>query len=207
MCNWHIAVNAFTESYHTLYLHRSTTPAIMGGHENLMRHLPAVELAKRHLRFANPGNPEYKPTPAEGIAYQYGPPMYPSFRSSPEAMPPGVNFAKVKHWAFDVVHLFPNAIIVTGNGFAFELWAWPDGPDRCILESVILGTQPSNVGHRIAQEFNIMRSREVLAEDLASLEIQQKAIASGAIRELRLSLQEIGIAHHYRTMRDMLGAA
>jgi hypothetical protein len=46
----------------------------------------------------------------------------------------------------------------------------------------------------------------VLAEDLASIELQHKALRSGAVKQIHPSLQEIGVAHHYRTLKRMLEA-
>jgi len=38
--NWNIAVNAFSEGYHNLYIHRNTVPDCQGGTENPQRHRP-----------------------------------------------------------------------------------------------------------------------------------------------------------------------
>ncbi|MCL2429071.1 MAG: hypothetical protein FWD12_07545, partial [Alphaproteobacteria bacterium] len=48
------------------------------------------------------------------------------------------------------------------------------------------------------------RGREVLREDLNTLEAQHAALSSGAMRHAYLSRQEAAILHHYRVADAML---
>src|SRR6185369_1959669 len=69
--NWHLAVNSFTEGYHTLYLHKSTARDYQGGKINPQRHRPHMELMKRHHRYSAPGNPDHRVLPMEALAIRH----------------------------------------------------------------------------------------------------------------------------------------
>jgi Rieske 2Fe-2S family protein len=60
------------------------------------------------------------------------------------------------------------------------------------------------LGERVSQEFFRTRGREVFREDLNTLEAQQEMLSSGAMDEVFLSQQEIGLQHHYRVAANML---
>ena len=57
---------------------------------------------------------------------------------------------------------------------------------------------------RIAQAHSLVRNREVLREDLATMETQYESIASGGLPYMFLSEQEQLIQNHYRAADDML---
>ena len=59
---------------------------------------------------------------------------------------------------------------------------------------------------RVAQAYSKVRGREVLREDLATMEAQLAAISSGALEHIVLSQQEMLIQNHYRAADDMLEA-
>jgi hypothetical protein len=60
------------------------------------------------------------------------------------------------------------------------------------------------MGERLSQEFFRSRGREVLREDLNTLEAQQAALSSGAMQHAYLSRQESALLHHYRVADAML---
>jgi glycine betaine catabolism A len=52
-----------------------------------------------------------------------------------------------------------------------------------------------------------MRNRDIFREDLNTLEVQQEVLASGALKEVVLSRQEMALRHHYKVTADMLAQA
>lgn len=203
-CNWNLGINAFTENYHTLYLHAGTVPDYQGSPVNPLRHLPAMEILQRHGRYSTPNNPFHEQRESEKIAYSKIPPSIPTFISDTTGLPPGLNYDKVEGWAFDVIELFPNFVFLTGRDWAVEIWFWPISPDKSIFEIGLLLDPATSHSQRIAQEFAHTLVREVGAEDLSTLEKQHKMLKTGIVDEFPLSDQEFMLAHHYRVSREMI---
>ena len=63
--------------------------------------------------------------------------------------------------------------------------------------------KPKNLGGRLAGPISA-RGRDVVREDLNTLEAQQAMLSFGAIPEIVLSRQETCLKHHYRVMETML---
>jgi len=203
-CNWNLAVNSFTENYHTLYLHRHTMPDYQGGAENPLRHLPAMELMRRHARYSTPANPYHRQRPAEAIAYRYSTPVIPTFITNPAGLPPNVNYNRVENWAFDVVELFPNFVFLTGRGWFVEMWFWPLSADQTIFEGALCLEPARTLANRVGQEMPNTLAREVICEDMSLLESQHSSLRTGALAHFYLNQEEILLAHHYRVSREMI---
>jgi hypothetical protein len=169
-----------------------------------MRHNPAVEVMGRHARLCTPANPGHKWSPAETLAYTYAARAFPSFDSNTEGTPPGVNFSDLGPWAFDVIKLFPNLILLIGKDWFIDSYAWPLSKDKTLYEWGLRLRTPKDYGERVAQEFSYVVNREVACEDLFLLEKQQSAMQNGAVSEYFLSFQELVVAHHYRSRDRML---
>ncbi len=205
-CNWNLAVNSFTEGYHTAYIHRNTAPDYQGGKGNPQRHRPFMQLLPRHARYSAPANPDHKITPAEAVAWTYGPKMLPAADFDYTGMAPALNPGRAQYWLFDVIEWFPNVLILPGKHYRVELEFWPLSAAETELTVTAWTYAPQNFGQRISLEFFRTRLREIVREDMNTLEAQQAAISSGAMAEVHLSQQELVLAHHYRVSEAMLNA-
>ena len=203
-CNWNLAISAFLEGYHTKYLHRHSAPDYQGGRANPERHRPLIETQQRHGRFSAPRNPEHKATPAEVAAYKYGRKLTPAFDAEIDGLPPGVNPIRSDMWAFDNLHLFPNVVMLNSRSWHLALWFWPIDHERTLIRSQRLFYKAKTAGERFGQAFSKVRAREVLREDLNTLEATQEALASGVMRHIHLSRQEIAVQHHFKVCEDAL---
>lgn len=203
-CNWNMALSAFIEGYHTKYLHRLTAPDYQGGRTNPNRHRPLIETQARHTRYSAPRNPEHVATPAEIAAYKYGRKLTPAFDNDNRGLPAGVNPLRSEIWAFDVVKLFPNLVMLNSNSWHLAIWFWPIDAGRTLIRAERLFYKANNAGERFGQAFSKIRAREVLREDLNTLEATQHALMSGMLRHILLSQQEIPIQHHFKVGEDML---
>ena len=204
--NWNLGVNSFTEGYHTLFIHRNTVPDYQGGKGNLMRHRPFMQFMKRHTRYSAPGNPDHHETPAEALAWAHGHKMLPAATYRHDDLPRGVNPSRAERWLFDVIELFPNTVMLTGQYWHMALSFWPTAADHTTMLQTAYAYKPRNMGERLSQEFFRSRGREVLREDLNTLEAQYAALSSGAMSHGYLSRQESALLHHYRVAEAMLGA-
>ena len=203
-CNWHLAVNSFTEGYHTMFLHKNTGRDYQGGKVNPQRHRPSMEIMKRHHRYSAPGNPDHHILPTEEIAIRHGRKLLPAFDFDFSMLPPGVNKSRYPYWAFDVVELFPNYVVITGNHFRTEFNFWPIDHARTQVILKRYTYQPKNLGERISTAYFLARGRDVIREDLNTLEAQQAVLSSGALPHVVLSRQEMALQHHFAVTRDML---
>lgn len=203
-CNWHLAVNAFIEGYHTAYIHKHTAPDYQGGRTNPNRHRPLIETFRLHQRYSAPRNPEHKPTPAEALAYKHSWKLAPAFDGDSTGLPPGVNPLRTPMWAFDVVELFPNIVMLNSNYWHLGIWFWPVDHHKTLIRAERCFLAPRNAGDQLAQAYSRTRAREVLREDLNTLEATQQMLESGAMDTIVLSQQELALQHHYKMAADMM---
>jgi phenylpropionate dioxygenase-like ring-hydroxylating dioxygenase large terminal subunit len=203
-CNWHLAVTAFIEGYHTAYLHRNTAPDYQGGKINPNRHRPLIETFTRHQRYSAPRNPDHRQTPAEAAIYKHGRLLAPAFDGVNDGLPPGVNPLRSNTWAFDVVEMFPNFLMLNSNYWHLGIWYWPVDEGRTVIRAERIFTKARNPGDRLGQAFSKVRAREVLREDLNTLEATQEMLESGVMEHIHLSQQELALQHHFRMTDDML---
>jgi glycine betaine catabolism A len=205
-CNWNLAINAFMEGYHTLYIHAKSVPDYQGGATNPERHRPFMEMFDRHIRYSAPSNPHHKITPAEEIAWKFGRKMLPAFDGDMTGMPKGINPARTNNWAFDVMELFPNTVMILGNHFHIWMTFWPVDADNTLIYGGNFVKPARDLAERLSQDFVMSRGRIVVREDLSTLEAQHQALKSGALTHFQLSQQETALQHHYRAANDMLAA-
>jgi phenylpropionate dioxygenase-like ring-hydroxylating dioxygenase large terminal subunit len=203
-CNWHLCVNSFTEGYHTLYLHKNTARDYQGGKINPQRHRPHMELMKRHHRYSAPGNPDHQVLPMEGLAIKYGRKLLPAFDFDFSTLPQGVNPSRYEHWGFDVVEFFPNFVLLTGNNQRAELTFWPVDAGRTMIVARNFAYKTKNLGERLSRDYFRSRGRDVVREDLNTLEAQQQVLKSGVLPFVLLSRQEMALQHHFAVTQDML---
>jgi phenylpropionate dioxygenase-like ring-hydroxylating dioxygenase large terminal subunit len=202
--NWNLAVNAFTEGYHTLYIHRNTAGDYQGGASNPQRHRPFMQFMQRHTRYSAPANPDHKLAPAEQIAYRWGRKLLPAACFQNDTLPPAVNPSRAPYWLFDVIELFPNVVMLLGQHYRIEITFHPVSASRTVVVNETFVYEPANLAERASQELFRIREKEVVREDLSLLEVQHAALATGAMEDVVLSKQEMALAHHFRVRHAML---
>lgn len=199
--NWKLVIDNFSEGYHTLFVHKGTLTDYSDRPDDPMRHLVAFQPMKRHSRSGLPANMQHKTIPVEELAFRHTPKSTPSYYGDSDGLPHGVNFGQINPWAFDGISLYPNKAFLPGKDFCVEFRIWPISPTRTRVEASTLLPKPKTYGERVAQEYPYALGREVVSEDLSVLEKQQKMIANGAIKALKLSFQETILAQRYRNIR------
>src|SRR5262249_7089152 len=86
-----------------------------GGKKNPQRHRPFMQLLARHARYTAPANPEHKLSPAEAIAWNYGPTLFPAADFDYTGLAPALNPGRTEYWLFDVIEWFPNVPAPAAN--------------------------------------------------------------------------------------------
>jgi phenylpropionate dioxygenase-like ring-hydroxylating dioxygenase large terminal subunit len=122
-------------------------------------------------------------------------------------LPPGVNSMRYGKWAFDVAEIFPNLVMLMGNHWHNEIRFWPLDEGRTLVLNQGYAYRARKPSERISRAYYRMRNRDIFREDLNTLEVQQEVLASGALKEVVLSRQEMALRHHYKVTADMLAQA
>ncbi len=206
--SWHITVNAFTEGYHSLFLHKATLPDYQGGSGNPMRHRPFLEVMRRHARYSAKANPAHKMTPVEAVSYDAGRKLYPAFPhvdTSVPGFPSGVNPGRVDNWAFDITEFFPCFVLIDGAEWHQAMWFWPVDADHTEIRVVDYAYKAQSVGDRLAHSYLRARNREVFREDISTMEAIHASMKTGVMPQVVLSQQEMLLQKHYAMVEHMVG--
>ncbi len=204
--NWNLATNAFCEGYHNLYIHKNTVPDYQGGAGNPDRHRPYLEVGRHFGRYSTHGNQNHKKTPTEAILYEYSKPMFPWFPPVDMSQyPPGINPSRFDQWGFDIVHLFPNCVFAPQANTHSYLTFWPIDHETTEVRNWRFAYGTDNPADAIAQSYSVTRAREVIREDMNTMETTLLGAISGALPHIVLSQQELLIQNHYRAANVMLG--
>lgn len=203
--NWNLATNAFSEGYHNLYIHKNTVPDYQGGAGNPDRHRPYLEVGRHFGRYSTHGNQNHKKTPTEAAVYAHSKPLFPWFPALDMTnYPPGINPSRFSQWGFDIVHIFPNCIFgPQANSHTFMTF-WPIDHENTEIRNWRFAYGTDNPADAIAQAYSVTRAREVIREDMNTMETTLKGINSGAIPHIVLSQQEMLIQNHYRAVDAMI---
>jgi hypothetical protein len=103
----------------------------------------------------------------------------------------------MENWAFDVVEVFPNSLIFQSAALYAVIGMWPQALDRCRFTASIYMPAPTNAAERVAIEYGLLSLRDVMREDLNMAEGCTDAVASGVLKAIQLSDQEIAVRHSY----------
>ena len=62
--------------------------------------------------------------------------------------------------------------------------------------------KPENAAHRFTNEFSRIWLRELLLEDMETIERSQQGLNSRAVTQIQLGDSEIGVRHHLKVVDD-----
>ncbi|MCG2633939.1 MAG: aromatic ring-hydroxylating dioxygenase subunit alpha [Gammaproteobacteria bacterium] len=206
-CNWKIFVDAFQEAYHVCELHRGSAYEPFAGKDNPFAHATHMQLWELHRMLSVPGNPEFVPSPSCLKAIQYGGnAVYTPAEggSDSAASPPGTNPGKHPNWSFDIDVIFPNLQLLFGAGWYLCYNYWPISVDRTRWTARYYVPPPRTVAERIMHENTEAQVRDVVREDLFTLENTQVILNSGAITHMPLSDQELLVRHQYHVVEKLV---
>lgn len=205
--NWKVWIDAFQEGYHVPFVHRTSIPkGFIDRDAAALVHLPSLRLYDRHRSLSAPGNPMFEPLPAEGEVLKHDPMATHGNVVPEEQQPRGVNPDGVACWAFDIDIFFPNFFVFPSGSWCFTYNYWPLAVDRTLCEARFYMRKARTAADRIAQEYAKVVWRDAIREDFSRLEPLQEMLASGALKEMILSDQEVLVRHGHEVVeREVRG--
>jgi phenylpropionate dioxygenase-like ring-hydroxylating dioxygenase large terminal subunit len=206
-CNWKVFVDAFQETYHTNGLHRKSGYKTVASADNPFVHLLDAEIfpSTGHRRVSHPSNLEFEPAPTAIIASKYAPSANNLYVHKESRAPvKGTNRLGSKNWSFDINICFPNLELLLGDGWYLRYNYWPIAVDKTRFELHYYRTSPKNAADRVSLEGTEAMLRDVMLEDLSTVENLQSVLKSGAIESMQLSDMEVLLRFHYKFMDQLV---
>ncbi|MCG2633601.1 MAG: Rieske 2Fe-2S domain-containing protein [Gammaproteobacteria bacterium] len=204
--NWKVVIDAFQEAYHVAFVHRRTATGAYTSPETPYCKLSAVELYGRNRRGSVYANPDFTPSPSAAVAFKHGPTFIQAAQADLDKLPVGVNPERTPNWGFDINVIFPNFRFDPGQGFYFADNFLPISVDQTLYEIRLYMPRPRNAGEMISQENTRVLLRDIVREDLNTLETTQEALNTGVMDTIRFSDQEILCRHQYKVVDDIVNS-
>jgi phenylpropionate dioxygenase-like ring-hydroxylating dioxygenase large terminal subunit len=207
-CNWKIGLDAFQEGYHALTLHGKTAAGVFTPKDNPFSHLINVDLFPEGHRSASfPANSEFEPSPSVMLALKHaGNNIYAYEEAGEKRNLPGVNQSGAADWSFDINIVFPHVQLLASDAFYVTQHFWPVSVDETYWELRQYLPKSKTVSDRIAQQNSQAALRDVIREDMVTLENTQSVLRSGAISHMELNDSEILVRHSYQKVDERVNA-
>lgn len=206
--NWKVFMDAFQESYHGAFVHKLSAGDVISASEDPYAHLTSTRLYGPHRSASVPADPNYQAQnrPAEAMAYGMASSLWLQEGADKQQFFPGTNPEGHPHWLFDINVFFPNFFVDVANGWFFTYHFWPVAVDRTFWQYSFYMAPATNASERISREYSKLALRDLLREDLSTVEDTQRGLMSGAIKEIYLSDQEVAVRHSYAAVDRMVRA-
>ena len=204
-CNWKLAIDSFCEVYHIPVLHaRSVSPTMFVPDNPNGRLLDTIikgdHLTNSHWSTFNPTK-----NPVQKLAYQNlsGASVVSTFVTEMD-MPKGLNETRADNWCVDLAVFMPGFAIVLTTGMYVVHQAWPLGPNRCLYQQTGYLRKAENAAQRFGQENSMIEFRDVVFEDMSTLERIQRALDTGQMPFFHYHDHEVALRHRHKVVLDKL---
>jgi len=204
-CNWKLLVDSPAEVYHIPILHPTSAAPTMMASGNPNGRLLDVELKGPH-RTNSHYSVQAEPNPVQKLAYQNAAAQNVVNEAAALEMPKGINPTRSKHWSVDLVVFSPGLELTVSAGAYTAHQTWPLGPNRSVYEQRVFVRKARNAAERFGQENTMVEYRDVVMEDLSTLERIQRALDSGRIKQFYFHDHELALRHQHKVVTDILAA-
>jgi phenylpropionate dioxygenase-like ring-hydroxylating dioxygenase large terminal subunit len=215
-CNWKLALDAFQEAYHVAYVHGRSIADAIDKQDGSMPPLDAL-CGEFHRRLSIAGNPKSvygnpnavtaggeaarqaladsqgsKPIAAAALRAGLGSAAH-QFRK--EDLPPGMNWTGHDNWLFDINVVFPDFYLSLRPNYCQAYNFRPLAHNKTLFEARVYYPEMTTAGGRFYLEYMKVALRDVLLEDLSTLERTQAAVETGVKQHMVLQDQELLVRH------------
>ncbi len=205
-CNWKLAVDSPAEVYHIPILHPNSAAPTMMASGNPFGRLLDVTLLGPH-RTNSHYSVQAEPRPVQKLAYTHAAAAQNVVNDALEyEMPPGLNRTRDRNWTVDLVMFFPGLAFTTSAGMYTAHQVWPLAANRCLYQQRVFVRRARNAAERFGQENTMVEFRDVVMEDLSTLERIQRALDSGQIKHFHYHDHELALRHNHKVVCDIIAA-
>ena len=196
-CNWKVVTDAFQEAYHVGFVHGRVL--VDYHHEPDLHLIENVELYKRHATFGFPSAKDHHTFPTEAMGFEH------SVNISSAVSRAGEEHGESeKLWGFVGNRIFPNFFCDILDGMYFTHEIIPVSKDVTWFEHRMYYAPAKTPGQLFGQETSKVMLRDILLEDLSTLEHTQTAIEGGVLKEFPLQDEEIVVRQFYNVLDNIL---
>jgi len=201
-CNWKVYIDAFQEAYHVGMVHAESLPILAKNPESFV--LTSIRTYGPHRSISAWADPGHVPTPAEAIAWKYGSAITPAGTIEQS---PAINPSKDENWWFDINVCFPSLFIDVGMGWFLTYNFHPVSENETVWEINSYQLHANTASQKLAQEYAKILLRDVLYEDLSTMEGVQKGLDSRVMKTILPGKFEITMRHQYWAVEQWVNAA
>lgn len=201
-CNWKLVNDSPAEVYHIPVLHPNSAAPTMMASGNPMGRLLDVRIRGNHRT-----NSHYsvmaQPKPVQSLAYFHAAAAQ-NVAGGEQDYPPGINPTRSPFWTVDLVMFFPTLAFTLSAGMYTAHQVWPLGPNRSIYRQRVFVRPAQTAAERFGQENTMVEFRDVVMEDLSTLERIQRALDTGQIRQFYYHDHELALRHQHHVVTRIL---
>jgi glycine betaine catabolism A len=203
-CNWKLAVDSPSEVYHIPVLHPTSAAPTMMASGNPYGRLLDVELKGPHRT-----NSHYsvlaEPKPVQKLAYFHAQAAQNVVQADLEyEFPKGINPTRSPWWTVDLITFFPALSFTLSAHMYTAHQIWPLAANRCLYQQRVFVRPAQNAAQRFGQENSMVEYRDVVMEDLSTLERIQRALDTRQIKQFHYHDHELALRHQHKTVTDIL---
>lgn len=212
-CNWKMAIDAFQETYHVAFVHGPSIASAL--RRNKRGSIVPIDglCGDFHRRLSIAGNPktvygnpkavtDERTTVASSDARPIAQAALRLGRNGTKARfddadyPPGLNWTKDPDWAFDINVIFPDFYLSLRPNYMQAYNFRPVSHNETLFDARVYYPEMTTAGGRFYQEYMKVALRDVLLEDLSTLEHSQAACETRAKTHMHLQEYEIMVRHN-----------
>lgn len=215
--NWKVALDAFQETYHVGFVHgRSIADALSKDEEGNLHPIDGL-CGDFHRRLSIAGNPASvygnpgaatgqggdasksiagsieRPIASAALRVGQGGTVLPF---SKDDLPAGLNWTRDPDWAFDINVIFPEFYLSLRPNYYQAYNFRPLSHNQTLFEARVYYPEMKTAGGRFYQEYMKVSLRDVLLEDMSTLEHTQTAAQTRAKEWMVLQDHEIMVRHN-----------
>jgi Rieske 2Fe-2S family protein len=204
-CNWKLLVDSYSEVYHIPILHAQSLSPTMMVPDNPNGRFLGTWIKGPHRTNSHWSCFTETTNPVQKLAYQnQASPSVVSAQAADFEMPKGLNESRAENWSVDLQVYFPALSFVLASGMYISHQVWPLAVNRCLYRKRGYMRKAENAAQRFGQENSQVEFRDVILEDLNTLERIQRAIDAGLIEAFNFHDHEVALRHQAAVVRQTI---
>jgi hypothetical protein len=102
------------------------------------------------------------------------------------------------------VIFFPALSFTLSAGMYTAHQVWPLAANKCLYQQRVFVRPAQNAAERFGQENTMVEFRDIVLEDLSTLERIQRALDTGQIKHFHYHDHELALRHQHKVVTDII---